>query len=66
MTEKAVINSGTETLIINRLKANCPHGLLYFCDGSVNRTQMKKGPLERKEPCKWLKDGKCTNEACKL
>lgn len=65
MTEKVIMRAELGA-VKNRIKANCPHGLLYFCDGSVNRTQMKKGLLERKEPCKWLKDGKCTNEECRL
>lgn len=65
MTEKVLMRAELEPAK-DRIKANCPHGLLYFCDGSVNRTQMKKGPIARKEPCIWLKDGKCTNEACRL
>lgn len=53
MTDKVLkINPSNKRRILSR---NCPYGLLYFCDGSVNRAEMKERMLMKKKPCKHLK-----------
>ncbi len=51
---------------LTTMKKSCPYGLLYFCDGSVNRAEMKDKKLKKKEPCKYLKRGRCTNRSCRV
>lgn len=46
------------------IKYHCPYGVTYFCDGKVNRTEMKERVMTGKEPCGYLKDDECTNPKC--
>lgn len=64
MTDKVLkISASSKRQTLSR---RCPHGLLYFCDGRVNRTEMKERMLMKKKPCEYLKRGKYTNKACRI
>lgn len=64
MTEAVLKISKSNKL--STLEKNCPYGLLYFCDGSVNRAEMKEHMLTKKGPCEYLKNGKCTHRFCRI
>ena len=50
----------------SRLIAHCPYGLVYFCDGTVNRSEMKEKKMSKRDPCVYFKHGKCTHGACQV
>lgn len=66
MTEAVLKTPVRKVALVNALENNCPYGLEYFCDGSVNWGELKGKRPVVKGACVYLKDGKCTNKKCKV